>query len=55
MVNLSDSTEVAKFTLTLLTYHVAIFGHHLELALSGESTAIPLIHKSMGLSACGEG
>ncbi|WP_189486239.1 DUF885 domain-containing protein [Asticcacaulis endophyticus] len=54
-INLRNAAEVAKFTLTSLTYHEAIPGHHLQLALSGESDAIPLIRKAAGFSAYIEG
>lgn len=54
-INLRDSAEQPKFTLSTLTYHEAIPGHHLQLSLSNEAGDLPLIRKMIGFSGYSEG
>ncbi|HEY9219801.1 MAG TPA: DUF885 family protein, partial [Phenylobacterium sp.] len=53
-INLRDTAEVPKWTLPTLTYHEAIPGHHLHLAIQQE-TELPMIRRAAFLSAYGEG
>jgi len=55
-INLKDTHDWPKFGLPTLAYHEASPGHHLQISLAQESTAIPLIRRAGGaLSACTEG
>ncbi|MFN3523225.1 MAG: DUF885 domain-containing protein [Phenylobacterium sp.] len=55
-INLKDTHDWPKFGLATLAYHEASPGHHLQISLAQESTAIPLIRRTGGaLSACTEG
>ncbi len=54
-INLRDSAEQPRFTLSTLTYHEAIPGHHLQLALNNEAGELPLIRKMIGFSGYSEG
>ncbi len=54
-INLRDSGEQPKFLLPTLTYHEAIPGHHLQLALNNEAGDLPLIRKVIGFSGYSEG
>ncbi|HYE47858.1 MAG TPA: DUF885 family protein [Caulobacter sp.] len=54
-INLRDSKEQPKFLLPTLTYHEAIPGHHLQLALNNEAGDLPLIRKVIGFSGYSEG
>lgn len=54
-INLRDSAEQPKFLLPTLTYHEAIPGHHLQLALNNEAGDLPLIRKVIGFSGYSEG
>jgi uncharacterized protein (DUF885 family) len=54
-INLRDSAEQPRFTLSTLTYHEAIPGHHLQLALNNEAGDLPLIRKMIGFSGYSEG
>ncbi len=54
-INLRDSAEQPRFTLPTLTYHEAIPGHHLQLALNNEAGDLPLIRKMIGFSGYSEG
>jgi len=54
-INLRNSAEQPRFTLSTLTYHEAIPGHHLQLALSNEAGDLPLIRKMIGFSGYSEG
>ena len=54
-INLRDSAEQPRFTLSTLTYHEAIPGHHLQLSLSNEAGDLPLIRKMIGFSGYSEG
>jgi uncharacterized protein (DUF885 family) len=53
-INLRDTAEVPKWTLPTLTHHEGIPGHHLQLAIQGE-TSLPTLRKMMGFSAYEEG
>jgi uncharacterized protein (DUF885 family) len=53
-INLRDTAEIPKWTLPTLTYHEGIPGHHLQLAIQGE-TSLPLIRKLSFFSAYIEG
>jgi uncharacterized protein (DUF885 family) len=54
-INLRDTGEQPKFALPTLTYHEAIPGHHLQLALNNEAGDLPLIRKIIGFSGYSEG
>ena len=55
-INLKDTHDWPKFGLPTLAYHEASPGHHLQISLAQESTAIPMIRRAGGaLSACTEG
>ncbi|MBX3562232.1 MAG: DUF885 family protein [Sphingomonas sp.] len=54
-INLRDTAEWPKWTLPTLTYHEASPGHHHQIALAQESTAIPMLRRLMGFSAYSEG
>jgi uncharacterized protein (DUF885 family) len=54
-INLRDTAEWPKWTLPTLTYHEAIPGHHLQIAISTEAQGIPTIRKLIGFSAYSEG
>lgn len=54
-INLRDSSEQPRFTLPTLTFHEAIPGHHLQLALNNEAGDLPLIRKMIGFSGYSEG
>lgn len=54
-INLKDTHDWPKFSLPTLTFHEAVPGHHLQISLSQESTAIPLIRKRSPFSAYTEG
>ncbi|RYF94068.1 MAG: DUF885 family protein [Caulobacteraceae bacterium] len=54
-INLRDTGEQPKFVLPTLTYHEAIPGHHLQLALNNEAGDLPLIRKVIGFSGYSEG
>ncbi len=54
-INLRDSAEQPRFTLSTLTYHEALPGHHLQLALNNEAGDLPLIRKMIGFSGYSEG
>jgi uncharacterized protein (DUF885 family) len=54
-INLRDTKEQPKFVLPTLTYHEAIPGHHLQLALNNEAGDLPLIRKVIGFSGYSEG
>ncbi len=54
-INLKDTAEWPKFSLPTLTYHEAVPGHHLQISIAQESTAIPLIRRRGGYSAYTEG
>ncbi|UAL11861.1 DUF885 domain-containing protein [Caulobacter segnis] len=54
-INLRDTAEQAKYTLTTLTVHEGVPGHHLQLSLSNEAQGLPLIRKVVGFSGYAEG
>ena len=54
-INLRDSAEQPRFTLSTLTWHEAIPGHHLQLSLNNEAGDLPLIRKMIGFSGYSEG
>lgn len=54
-INLKDTHDWPKFSLPTLTFHEAVPGHHLQISLAQESTAIPLIRKRSPFSAYTEG
>jgi uncharacterized protein (DUF885 family) len=53
-INLRDTAEVPNWTLSTLTYHEAIPGHHLQLSIA-EEAPLPLIRKLSFFSAYIEG
>ncbi len=53
-INLRDTAEQPSWTLSTLTYHEGIPGHHLQLSIQQE-TDLPLIRKISGFSAYIEG
>jgi uncharacterized protein (DUF885 family) len=54
-INLRDTKEQAKYTLSTLTVHEGVPGHHLQLSLSNEAQGLPLIRKVVGFSGYAEG
>jgi len=54
-INLRNTAEQARFTLTTLTVHEGVPGHHLQLSLSNEAQGLPLIRKTIGNSGYTEG
>ncbi len=54
-INLKDTAEWPKFSLPTLTYHEAVPGHHLQISIAQESTAIPMLRRRGGYSAYTEG
>jgi uncharacterized protein (DUF885 family) len=54
-INLRDTVEQPRFTLTTLTVHEGVPGHHLQLSLSNEAQGLPLIRKTIGNSGYTEG
>jgi uncharacterized protein (DUF885 family) len=54
-INLRDTAEQPRFTLTTLTVHEGVPGHHLQLSLSNEAQGLPLIRKTIGNSGYTEG
>jgi uncharacterized protein (DUF885 family) len=54
-VNTSDPAKWATFEIEALSYHEAIPGHHLQLAISGELEGIPEFRKHALISAYAEG
>jgi uncharacterized protein (DUF885 family) len=53
-INLRDTAEVPSWTLSTLTYHEGIPGHHLQLTLQQESD-VPMLMKIVGYNAYAEG
>jgi uncharacterized protein (DUF885 family) len=53
-INLRDTAEVPSWTLSTLTYHEGIPGHHMQLSIQQE-TDLPLIRKVSGFTAYIEG
>jgi len=54
-INLHDTTIWPKWALPTLTYHESLPGHHLQGSLALEATDTPLLLKTMGFNAYGEG
>lgn len=54
-INLRDTFDRPKFGLATLSYHEAVPGHHLQVMLALESSAIPLIRRRGGFSGYSEG
>jgi uncharacterized protein (DUF885 family) len=54
-INLKDVRDWPKFGLPSLTYHEALPGHHLQIALMQENQSIPLLRRTGGFSAYSEG
>ncbi|MEJ6788872.1 DUF885 family protein [Brevundimonas sp. BR2-1] len=54
-INLVDTAIWPRWALPTLTYHESLPGHHLQGALALEATGTPLLHKSLGFNAYGEG
>lgn len=54
-INLADTTIWPKWSLPTLTYHESLPGHHLQGSLALEATDTPLLLKSIGFNAYGEG
>jgi uncharacterized protein (DUF885 family) len=54
-INLRDTAEWPRWTLSTLTYHEAIPGHHLQISLAQETPGLPLIRKMGGFSGYSEG
>ena len=54
-INLKDTAEWPRFTLATLTYHEAVPGHHMQVAIAQESPDIPMIRRRGGYSAYSEG
>lgn len=54
-INLTDTANWPKYGLPTLTYHEAIPGHHLQIALQQESEAAPKVMNLLGFSSYTEG
>lgn len=54
-INLTDTANWPKFGLPTLTYHEAMPGHHLQIALQQESAAAPKLMNLLFFSAFSEG
>lgn len=54
-INLRDTAEWPSWSLPTLTYHEAIPGHHLQIALQMEAQGLPMLRKTGGFSAYSEG
>lgn len=54
-INLVDTAIWPRWALPTLTYHESLPGHHLQGALALEATDTPLLLKSLGFNAYGEG
>ena len=53
-INLRDTAEVPSWTLSTLTYHEGIPGHHLQISIAQEAP-LPLIRRIIGFNAYQEG
>ncbi|MDC7684895.1 DUF885 family protein [Asticcacaulis sp. BYS171W] len=54
-INLRDTAEWPSWSLPTLTYHEAIPGHHLQIAIQMETQGLPMLRKVGGFSAFSEG
>jgi uncharacterized protein (DUF885 family) len=54
-INLKDTHDWPRFTQATLTYHEAVPGHHMQVAIAQESPDIPMIRRRGGYSAYSEG
>jgi uncharacterized protein (DUF885 family) len=54
-INLKDTGDWPKYQLPSLTYHEGIPGHHLQLGYAGTSQDVPLLLRTLFISAYGEG
>ena len=54
-INLKDTADWPKYQLPSLTYHEGIPGHHLQLSYAGTSGEVPLLLRTLFISAYGEG
>jgi uncharacterized protein (DUF885 family) len=54
-INLKDTADWPKYQLPSLTYHEGIPGHHLQLGYAGSSGEVPLLLRTLFISAYGEG
>jgi uncharacterized protein (DUF885 family) len=54
-INLKDTADWPRFTLATLTYHEAVPGHHMQVAIAQESPDIPMLRRRGGYSAYSEG
>lgn len=54
-INLKETHDWPRFTQATLTYHEAVPGHHMQVAIAQESPDIPLIRSRGGYSAYSEG
>jgi len=54
-INLADTTIWPRWALPTLTYHESLPGHHLQGSLALEATDTPLLLKTLGFNAYGEG
>ncbi len=54
-INLRAAGENPSWFLSTLTYHEAIPGHHLQRAIAGEATGLPMLRKVLGNSSYTEG
>ncbi len=54
-INLHDTTIWPKWALPTLTYHESLPGHHLQGSLALEATDTPMLLKTLGFNAYGEG
>jgi uncharacterized protein (DUF885 family) len=54
-INVTDPTAWGTFELEAMAFHEGIPGHHLQLAIAGELTAVPEFRKHMHNSAYAEG
>jgi uncharacterized protein (DUF885 family) len=54
-INLRDTAEIPSWTLSTLTYHESIPGHHLQLSIQQEAGGLPMLRKLSGFNAYMEG